>query len=146
MSTLQQDTYTSSDEEDYVFEESNEKVQPVEKVPVEKVPVDKVPVKKVPVKKVPVKKVQPKKVHQTVDDVNNGFSFDLNDDDSSGSEYEEIIVRKKIKKKSKKKSKKNLRKETETASESENMTNMTNFVNQFEGVDPFNFQIVKPGQ
>lgn len=139
MSSLQQDTYTSSEEEDYVFEESSETVQPVEKVQ-------------------PVKKKIEK---STEEEVENGFSFDLDEneneveneaeDESSESEYEEIIVRKKVKKKSSKKrrsQKESVQKETNLDGEENiaNMSHLANFINQFEGVDPFNFQVVAPGQ
>ena len=73
------------------------------------------------------------------------------ENESSESEYEEIIVRKKVKKKSSKKrssKKASVQKETNLDGEENiaNMSHLANFVNQFEGVDPFNFQVVAPGQ
>ena len=141
MSTLQQDTYTSSEEDEYVFEEQEQR--PVEKV-AKKQSVEKV------VEKQPVEKVE-----EVEEEVMNGFEFD-NEQDSSGSEYEEIIVRKKkVKKKSGKKSRPVVLKTDTVSLTDENVGNvgnvedteqLTNFINEFEGVDPYNFQLVLPGQ
>ena len=138
MSSLQ-DTYTSSEEEDYVFEEPNKEVQHV-------------------AKKVEVKPVA-KKIEKYTEEVTNKFSFELDEDESdvsdSDSEYEEVVVRKKVKKKSNKNGKKkssikrkssSVKKELSASKEDEDIVNLTNFVNQFEGIDPFNFQMVAPGQ
>ena len=62
-----------------------------------------------------------------------------------------IITHTTIKKKSsKKRSKKaHVKKKTSLSDEDYNITNMshmTNFINQFEGVDPFNLQVVVPGE
>ena len=139
MSNFQQDTYTSSEEEDYVFEEPNkEEVQPIEKKKVEKVqPVEK------------VQHVEKKVEKSTEEQIGNGFSFDLDEndlendqneagDDSSESEYEEVVVRKKVKKKKSKKraKKKPVQNEANLSDKDKDIILMTDFVNQFEGIDP----------
>ena len=63
-------------------------------------------------------------------------------DDSSDSEYEEIIIRKKVKKKGKK----NRKSKENKFVKNDNSVQLRDFVNQLENVNMFDFQVEPTGQ
>lgn len=63
-------------------------------------------------------------------------------DDSSDSEYEEIIIRKKVKKKGKK----NRKSKENKFVKNDNSVQLRDFVNQLENVNMFDFQVEPMGQ
>jgi len=150
MSRLNEDTYTSSEEDEYVFDEPE------------------APEKSTPIESVKKQSKTTEVIEETLNfdeelsengtELESGTGVEIQteigmeaDDSGSESEYEEVVIRKRVKKKKTTQSRTkatNLKstnlKSTPEASSNEQL--LSSFINQMEGVDPFNFQVIAPGQ
>jgi hypothetical protein len=124
MSSQQKDIESSDEEHDFILEKKETVVTSNEEIPNEEILNEEQSQKHV---------------------IKNATVFNTVElEESSDSEYEEIIIRKKIKKKGRK-NRKN-RKKKEKKLENDDNVKLRDFVNELEHVNMFNFQVEPIGQ